>query len=63
MKPKTNRAGDTNAPAGYDACQTPPYALAPLLPFIKPDWAVWEPAAGEGSIVEALLAVACQRSR
>lgn len=55
MKPKINRPGDINAPAAYDACQTPPCALDPLLPYLPREWTIWEPAAGEGSIVESLF--------
>lgn len=34
--------------------QTPPEALKPLYPYIKPYWRVWESACGDGNIVEAL---------
>ena len=34
--------------------QTPPEAIWPLLPYIKKDWIVWEPACGEGNIVAEL---------
>ena len=54
MKPKSNQIGDIYTPKGYDACQTPPEALDPLLPYIDPDWTVWEPAAGEGYLEGAL---------
>lgn len=37
-----------------DHFQTPPYALAPLLPFLNRDWFIWEPAAGKGNIVRTL---------
>ena len=53
QKPKTNRAGDEYEPQGFDACQTPPYAVDPLLPYLDPDWTIWEPAAGEKLLVEA----------
>lgn len=53
-KPKTNRAGDEYIPQGFDACQTPAYALDPLLPYLRPEWVVWEPAAGEGMLVGGL---------
>lgn len=43
MKPKLNRT----EPA-IDRCQTPGYALGPLLPFIKREWVIWECALGEG---------------
>lgn len=55
MKPKTNRAGaDTKKPSGYDSCQTPWYALPPLIPYLPLHWTIWEPAAGKGYLVEAL---------
>lgn len=54
MKPKTNQTGDMNASKPFDRCQTPNYALAPLLPHLNRDWLVWEPAAGEGNIVNAV---------
>jgi hypothetical protein len=53
-KPKINRAGDLYVPQGYDACQTPPEAIDPLLPFLNPMARIWESAAGEGLLVEAL---------
>lgn len=34
--------------------QTPPYALEPLLPYLKKDWLIWESAAGTGNLVNAL---------
>jgi hypothetical protein len=54
MKPKTNQSGDLYEPKGYDACQTPAYAIDPLLPYLSRDWTIWEPAAGENNLVEAL---------
>ena len=53
-KPKVNRAGNEYVPQGFDACQTPPEALDPLLPYLSPTWRIWEPAAGEGLLVEGL---------
>lgn len=47
-------ASDIYTPQGMDACQTPAYALDPLLPYLSLDWTIWEPAAGEGLLVEAL---------
>lgn len=38
---KSARPAGTYAPKGYDACQTPACALAPL----RPGWRVWEAAA------------------
>lgn len=37
-----------------DNLQTPPIALKPLLPFIKKDWVIWEPACGKGNLVNEL---------
>jgi hypothetical protein len=37
-----------------DDWQTPPHALEPLLPWLKPDWLIWEPCAGKGNLVKAL---------
>jgi hypothetical protein len=54
MKPKISRAGDPNQSKGFDCCATPPYTLTPILPFLKREWEVWEPAAGEGLMVETL---------
>lgn len=53
MKPKLNQAGNIYEPKSYDACQTPAYAIDPLLSYLDTDWVIWEPAAGEGYLVEA----------
>ena len=53
-KPKTNRPGDENEAKKYDACQTPAYAIGPLLQYLAPDLLIWESAQGEGLLVEAL---------
>lgn len=37
-----------------DKCQTPPYALGPLLPYLDKRWTIWEPACGEGILSQAL---------
>jgi hypothetical protein len=65
MKPKANRSGDVSqaGAAGYDCCQTPPYALDPLLPYVRPSWRVWEPAAGDGLMADALAAHGCEVAR
>jgi hypothetical protein len=55
MKPKSNRQGDIYKPAKYDACQTPRYALDPLMPYIEKQWVVWECASGEGLISDEFL--------
>lgn len=49
MKPKSNRK-----PGALDLCQTPTYAVTPLLPYLNKDWLIWEPAAGEGYLAAAL---------
>ena len=53
MKPKTNYQ---NIPE-KDQCQTPTYGLDPLLPYIKHGWHIWEPACGDGQLVDALRLV------
>ena len=41
--------------AGHpDNFQTPAHALDPLLPYLRPNWLIWEPACGKGNLVEAL---------
>lgn len=52
---KANRQGDVYIPKGYDACQTPGYAIAPLLPYLHLDWTIWEPADGDGNLTIALF--------
>lgn len=47
-KPKLLEAGHA------DNFQTPASALDCLLPYLKRDWRIWEPAAGKGNLVEAL---------
>ncbi len=37
-----------------DDFQTPSSALAPLLPHLKKEWKIWEPAMGEGRLVAGL---------
>lgn len=37
-----------------DKCQTPPYALEPLLPWLDKRWTIWEPACGEGLLAQGL---------
>lgn len=39
-----------------DDFQTPPIALTPLLPYLKPGWRIWEPACGKGYLVDGLRA-------
>jgi hypothetical protein len=39
---------------GKDHCQTPYYALDPLLPYLNKGWSYWEPAQGKGNIVSRL---------
>ena len=53
MKPKKNKGYNTGT---YDLCQTPPYALEPLIPFLEEYQAypVWECAAGQGTLVREL---------
>ena len=51
MKPKENKGYNTG---GYDNCQTPPYALEPLYPYLSIDWHIWECAVGQGTLARAL---------
>lgn len=37
-----------------DHCQTPPYGIVPLLPYIPEKTVIWEPAVAEGYLAEAL---------
>lgn len=34
--------------------QTPIYGIEPLLPYLKKSWVIWEPACGNGNIVNYL---------
>lgn len=52
-KPKQNYSAATMPEK--DRCGTPPYALEPLLPYIDKDCHIWECAAGNGLLVNALL--------
>jgi hypothetical protein len=54
VKPKINRGGDIHESNAFDRCQTPAYALDPLLPYLCPSWAIWESAAGAGRLARAL---------
>ena len=56
MKPKTNYKGDPGKSSKYDRCQTPAYAIEPIIPYLKPDQVIWEPACGEGNLVRAMKA-------
>lgn len=49
MKPKNNSKNPAR-----DMCQTPDYALDPLLPYLKPEWCAWESACGEYYLSNAL---------
>ncbi len=41
--------------SAQDDCQTPPYALAAIQPFLHFNWGIaWEPATGEGLLAEAI---------
>jgi hypothetical protein len=48
-KPKLLAAGHP------DNFQTPASALDPLLPYLKKDWTIWEPACGKGNLVGSLI--------
>ncbi len=38
-----------------DDCQTPPYAVEPLAPYLAPFEQIWEPAAGQGYMAGELF--------
>lgn len=54
-KPKTNQPQTPNEVQGRDFFQTPNYAVDLLIPYIPKniEW-VWEPACGDGKIVQRL---------
>lgn len=54
MKPKRNQKATPDVSDERDRCETPSYALDPLLPYLLPSWRIWEPACGSGRIVRAL---------
>jgi hypothetical protein len=53
-KPKRNQKQDTNTSDTRDRCETPGYALDPIVPFLNPNWRIWEPACGTGRIMRRL---------
>jgi hypothetical protein len=54
MKPKQAQLIDTGTSSERDRCQTPWYALDPLLPYLPQDRIIWESAAGEGYLRDEL---------
>lgn len=50
-KPQLQRP---DAAGTYDNCYTPPYALAPLLPYFPKGARIWEPCAGADYLADAL---------
>jgi hypothetical protein len=54
MKPKQNRQGSVKKSYIYDQCQTPFYALDPLIPYLSEKGTIWESAAGDGQIAAKL---------
>lgn len=53
-KPKNNYKTEAGKSNPRDRFQSPGYALNPLLPFLNKEWTVWESAAGEGLLADAL---------
>ncbi len=53
-RPRRNYSSREEATSPLDDCQTPPYALDPLIPYLDPGWTIWEPCAGDGYLVRAL---------
>jgi hypothetical protein len=56
VKPKANRKTDAHESQPMDCLYTPAYAVDPLLPYLRKEWTIWEPAAGEGHLTRALEA-------
>jgi hypothetical protein len=54
VRPKRNQKADPNTSDERDRCETPAYALDPLLPYLRREWCIWEPACGTGRLVRAL---------
>jgi len=50
MKPPLN-------PVSSNDFQTPPYALLPLLKYLKKEWTIWECAEGKGNITQELFSL------
>jgi len=53
VKINRTRKKDPGRPNALDFCQTPPYALDPIIPYIF--GVIWECAAGEGLMAWALM--------
>lgn len=53
-KPKSNTKASPEQASLKDMCQTPPRALSLILPYLKPQWTIWEPASGLGFIAMTL---------
>lgn len=53
---QNNKGPALDEPHEPDNCQTPPYALLPIVELLSADWTYWESACGEGLLVEALHA-------
>lgn len=49
-----NRKAHSPEPLGRDHCQSPPYAIIPLLPYLPQNWVIWEPAEGLGFMAKSL---------
>lgn len=54
MKSKIPRSGSIKKSHTFDRCQTPFYALDPLIPYLPTNCILWESAAGEGQITAKL---------
>lgn len=52
---RRSQVSDIYTPLGMDACQTPAYAIDPLLLYLPEGLNIWEPAAGEGLLEDALI--------
>lgn len=50
-----NRQSHQPEPRGRDYCQSPPYAILPILPYLPKDKIIWEPANGEGYLKQSMV--------
>lgn len=51
----TKRKKESYKAGAKDCCQTPAYAIEPLIPYLRPGARIWEPACGRRNLVDALV--------
>ena len=55
MKPKNNYKIENIMQKNKDCCYTPDYAIEPLIKYIPKEWYIWEPASGDGRMVNYFI--------